>query len=96
MATRFKIDLGDEEVVVKVKPKHILMAERSGNNEATAESTYRLAWMASESDLDFDAWMDTVEDIEPLFDDDDAEAPVPPTTKGSRGSRSAQESLPSI
>jgi hypothetical protein len=90
MATRFKVELEDgSELVIKVKPKHILRSERAGNNEASAESTYRLAWMASESDVSFDEWMDMVDDIEPLFDsvEDDA---VPPTIKGSRGSRSVQ------
>lgn len=94
MATQFKITMEDGgELTVKVKPKHILRAERSGANEATAESTYRLAWFASGTELDFDDWMDSVDDIEPLFDEEpDADA-VPPTTKGSRGSRSAQASL---
>lgn len=90
MATRFKIETEDGgELIVKVKPKHILKAERTGANEATAESTYRLAWLACDTDLEFDEWMDTVDDITPLFDDEVGEE-VPPTTRGSRGSRSTQ------
>lgn len=87
--TRFKITTPDGEVLVKVKPKHILKTERLGSVEASAESTYRLAWLASETDQEFDEWIESVDDIEPLFDDDE-EGDVPPTTKGSRGSRSAQ------
>lgn len=93
MATRFKIEMEDgTEMTVKVKPKHILKMERSGDNEITAEATYRLAWLASGAEMSFDDWMETVDDIEPLIDEEVADA-VPPTTKGSRGSRSAQESL---
>ncbi len=91
MATQFKITVGDDVSTVTVKPKHILKSERSGMTEASAEATYRLAWMASESGLSFDDWIETVDDLEALFDEepkgDDA---VPPTTKGSRGSRSAR------
>lgn len=89
MATRFKIDTPEGELIVKVKPKHILKTERLGSVEASAESTYRLAWLASETDLEFDEWIDTVDDIEPIFDEEKEEAP--PTTSGSRGSRSARE-----
>jgi hypothetical protein len=89
MATQFKISTADGEVTVKVKPKHILKSERAGNTEATAESTYRLAWMASESDLTFDEWIDSVDEIDPIIDDVEA-VEVPPTTSGSRGSRSAR------
>lgn len=87
MQTRFKITTGDEEVIIRVKPKHIVLSERAGfGKEPSAESTYRMAWIAVGSDLDFDDWIDSVDDIDPIFDDgDDA---VPPTTKGSRGSRS--------
>lgn len=90
MATRFKIEMEDgSELILKVKPKHILRAERSGSSEASAESTYRLAWFASDSDLEFDEWMETVDDIVPLIDEE-IDGDVPPTTKGSRGSRSTQ------
>lgn len=87
MATRFKIVIDDEETIVKVKPKHILASELSGATEATAESTYRLAWSASETDKSFEEWIDVVDEIDPIFEESEGDA-VPPTTKGSRGSRS--------
>jgi hypothetical protein len=90
VATQFKITTDDGGTATyKVKPKHVLKAERQGKSEATAESTYWLAWSASGSELPFDEWIDSVDEIEPIFEDDEDEA-VPPTTSGSRGSRSAR------
>lgn len=90
MATQFKITTDDGlTAIYKVKPKHVLKAERQGKSEATAEATYWLAWSASGSEEPFDEWIDTVDEIEPIFDDSDEEE-VPPTTSGSRGSRSAR------
>ena len=86
--TKFKIIVDGQEEIVRVKPKHILKTERMGTVEASAESTYRLAWLAAGSDLSFDDWIESVDDIEPIFEGEEEE--VPPTTKGSRGSRSAQ------
>lgn len=90
MATQFKIIYEDTETTVKVKPKHILKAERSGHAEASAEATYWLAWAASDSPLSFDEWIELVDEIEPIFEDDKLEEELPPTRSGSRGSRSAQ------
>lgn len=90
MATQFKITNDDGETAIfKVKPKHVLKAERLGKSEATAESTYWLAWVASNSELTFDEWIDTVDEIEPIFEDEEV-VEVPPTTSGSRSSRSAR------
>ena len=91
MATRFKIELEDgTEMTVKVKPKHILKMERAGNDAASAENTYMLAWYASGTDLSFDDWMDIVEEIDPILDETFEDVDVPPTTSGSRGSRSTR------
>lgn len=89
MQTKFRIVMGDQETILKVKPKHIVLSERDGfGKEPSVESTYRMAWIASGTDLDFDEWLDLVDEIDPIFEDE-ADA-VPPTTKGSRGSRSEQ------
>lgn len=77
MATQFsvKYDDIDDVVVYTVKPKHILKVEReSGGLQASIEASYMLAWMASGSDVTFDEWLDTVEDITPLGVDEDVEA----------------------
>jgi hypothetical protein len=61
----------------KVKPRHILNAERSGGGMAsTVEATYKLAFAASGRDGDFDAWMESVDDIQPEVD---GEAVLPTT-----------------
>jgi hypothetical protein len=92
MATKFKITVRDTVTTVAVKPKHILQSEREQkqNDLDPVEATYRLAWMASGSDLGFEEWLDTVDDIDPILppDAEDGEADeVPPTTAGSRRSR---------
>ena len=68
---------GGEEVTYAVRPKHLVLAERNGGVEATVESSFKLTWLASGSDLDFDSWLDLVEEIVPV----DAEAePERPTS----------------
>lgn len=90
MATQFKITIGDNSETFTVKPKHVLHAERKFKDMEPVEGTYRLAWLASGTSEDFDDWMDSVDDIEPILDDAyEEEQPEPgPTTKGSRASRS--------
>ena len=88
MATQFKITKSGKEEIVTVKPKHVLRSEREGGiAEASVESTFRLAYFASGSTQDFDEWIEDVDDITPILDED-TEADIPPTTKGSRRSRS--------
>lgn len=67
-------DDGTEETF-PVKPKHLLKAERTGGVEASVESSFRLAWLASGSDQDFDDWLDTVAEISP-GDEGDADLPT--------------------
>ena len=74
MATKFTVvyDNGNTEIYT-VKPKHILRIERdNGGLDASLEASYSLAWLAAASDLSFDEWLDTVEDIAPV-----GEAEVP-------------------
>ena len=63
---KFKVtfDNGSEETF-KVKPRHILAVERNGGVETTVEASYKLAHLASGSSDDFDAWLESVEDIQP-------------------------------
>jgi hypothetical protein len=92
MATKFTIVTGETSETFTVKPGHILRSEREGKDDSPIESTYRLAWYASGSTLGFDEWINGVDDIIPILPDDvvkdDGEAEVPPTTAGSRPSRS--------
>ena len=92
MATKFTIISGEKSETFTVKPRDILRSERDGrNDEAPIESTYRLAWYASGSDLEFDEWIGGVDDIIPIIPDDEAvEEEIPPTTAASRRSRSTQ------
>ena len=55
---------GTEETF-SVKPKHLLKAERTGGIEPNVESSFRLAWMASNSTEKFEEWLDTVDEITP-------------------------------
>ena len=83
MATQFKITVEDKEEVYTVKPKHVLKIEReSGGITANIESSYTLAWLATESKLSFDDWIDTVDDIEAIDTDEDAEVDAVNPTKG--------------
>jgi hypothetical protein len=88
--TKFTIVRGDETETVVVKPRHVLRIEREFNEQEPVEITYRMAWMASGTDMEFDAWMDTVDEITAILPEDleDKDEEVPPTTKGSRTSRS--------
>lgn len=89
--TKFRIVKGDEETVVALKPKHMLKIEREYKDLEPIESTYHMAWMASGEDVDFDTWIDGVDDIIPILPEgleDEAEEEVPPTTAASRRSRS--------
>lgn len=89
MATKFKVTVGDTTTEYTVKPKHILRAEREGGVEATAESSFMLAWYAAGAPgASMDEWLDTVDDIVPVVDAVDAKDEVPPTTAASRRSRS--------
>jgi len=92
MATQFKVEIDGKTEVYTVKPKHILKAERGGGVEATAESSYMLAWYAAGSPLgSMEEWLETVDDITPIVPEDAEEAKtdeIPPTTAGSRRSRS--------
>jgi hypothetical protein len=91
MATQFTIITGDTSETFTVKPKHILRSEREGKDESPVESTYRLAYYAAGAAVPFDEWIELVDDIVPILPDDDVAADeVPPTTGGSRRSRSAQ------
>ena len=92
MATKFTIIRGDDEVTVTVKPKHILASERQDSDLSPVEATYKLAWRASGSPDPFDDWLDKVDDIVPILPDDaqDDEEEIPPTTAGSRRSRSTR------
>lgn len=84
MQTRFKITTGDQVEIIKVKPMHIVLSERAGfGKEPSAESTYRMAWIAAGSEMNFDEWLNSVDDIDPMFEEEDDV--VPPVTKGSRG-----------
>ena len=81
MATRFKVMADGEETVYTVKPKHILKIEReSGGLEANIESSYKLAYLATGSELSFDDWLDGVDDLEPMDEDEEPR----PTKGGSR------------
>lgn len=81
MATRFVVSENGEETVYTVKPKHILKIEReSGGLEANIESSYKLAYLATGSDKSFDEWLDGVDDIEPMDEDEEPR----PTKSGSR------------
>lgn len=70
-----KFEDGTEETF-PVKPKHLLKAERTGGVEANVESSFRLAWLASNSTEEFEAWLDTVDEILPA----DAEVVDLPTS----------------
>ncbi len=81
MATRFMVLQNGEETVYTVKPKHILKIEReSGGLEANIESSYKLAFLATGSELSFEEWLDGVDDIEPMDEDEEPR----PTKGGSR------------
>ena len=79
MATIFKVDYEDGDTVeVRVKPRHILSVERTGGSlDATIEASYKLAWLAAQSDLSFEDWLDTVDDIEPIeVEGEEEERPI--------------------
>ncbi len=81
MATRFMVLQNGEETVYTVKPKHILKVEReTGGLEANIESSYKLAFLATGSELSFEEWLDGVDDIEPMDEDEEPR----PTKGGSR------------
>lgn len=94
MTTKFTIITGDTEDTFTVKPKHILKSEQEDADLSPVEATYRLAWRASGSAEPFEDWIDGVDDIIPILPDDDEdkkdEETVPPTTAGSRRSRSTR------
>lgn len=90
MATQFTIITGDTSETFTVKPKHILKSEREGKDESPVESTYRLAYYAAGATVPFDEWIELVDDIVPILPADFEADEVPPTTGGSRRSRSAQ------
>lgn len=72
MATRFKVLEGDTATVYTVKPKHILKIEReSGGIQADIESSYKLAWLATGTSEKFEEWLDHVDDIEPIDEDEE-------------------------
>lgn len=91
-STKFEVVVDGVTTVYTVKPKHVLKSERLGKNDKPVESTYHLAWYASGSELPFDEWIDSVDEINPILpdEDEDDEEAVPPTTAGSRRSRSTQ------
>ena len=50
---------------VRIRPKHTVAYEREfGDFDEKLEGTYRLVWMASASSKEFDAWLDTVADVD--------------------------------
>lgn len=64
----------------KLGPKALLAAEDVLGEEARTRpmrSTFIAAWKASKSDLEFDAWLDTVDDVEEA----DEATSVDPTTE---------------
>lgn len=64
---------------VKIGPKALLAAEDELGEEARTKpmrATFIAGWKGSGSDLDFDAWLDTVED----FAESDEAPNVDPTT----------------
>lgn len=87
--TKFTIVRGDESTTVSIKPRHILRIEREFNEASPVETTYLMAWMASGTTQAFEEWMDDIDEIVPILPPDlEEEEEVPPTTKGSRTSRS--------
>jgi hypothetical protein len=91
--TKFTIVTGDTSETFSVRPRDILRSEREAKDESPVESTYRLAWYSSKSELPFEEWIDSVDDIIPILPEDQedgTEDDVPPTTAGSRPSRSAR------
>jgi hypothetical protein len=79
MSAKFKITYAgaDEAVVLSVRPIDILRIEReAGPNgmEATIESSYKLAWMAARTELDFESWLEGIDDIEPVEQPADKDA----------------------
>jgi hypothetical protein len=68
---KFAIKFEDgSDAVYAVKPKHLLKAERTGGVEANVESSFRLAWLASGSDAEFEEWLDTVDEIAPAEEEE--------------------------
>ena len=54
-------------IEIVVKPRHLIRhrretraAEKAGNEIDIVEEGYRIAWIAAETDLPFDEWMDIV------------------------------------
>ena len=75
----FTVKYESKEVadVVKVKPRHLVRFEdKFGDMAETATATYQLCWLASDSGMDFNEWIDTVDSIDPLEDEDDQERPT--------------------
>ena len=74
MATKFDITIDGKMETFTVKPKHILSIEReSGGISANIESSYKLAYLATESKLSFEDWLDGVDDIEAVDQEEVAE-----------------------
>jgi hypothetical protein len=87
--TKFTIVRGEESTTVAIKPRHILRIEREFNDASPVETTYLMAWMASGTTTPFEEWMDDIDEIIPILPEDvEDDEEVPPTTKGSRTSRS--------
>lgn len=81
MRLEYRITFDDGRVVdVRTKPKHLLAFERDGRKlDATVECAYRLAYAAlraGDGFPDFDAWLDTVDDVEAIGD-----TPIQPGTE---------------
>jgi hypothetical protein len=78
MATQFTVQYEDgAKKTYTVKPKHILKVEREGGGlSASIESSYKLAWLSSNTEKTFDEWLEIVDDIEPV---DDTEGDTNPT-----------------
>jgi hypothetical protein len=93
-STKFTIVIGDSTETFTVRPRDILKSERESKNlqDSPIESTYRLAWYAAGAPATFDEWIDTVDELTPILPEDEEgeEEAVPPTTAGSRRSRSTQ------
>lgn len=84
MARQVTINYEDgSEDTVALKPKHLIAAERlikGAVDQHGIEATFMAAWKATRSSLKFDAWLDTVENLEEVpADEDDDEAEVDPT-----------------
>lgn len=75
-APKFKITINGKETILVAKPRHILKSMREDvdpnlKDVTAGESGYRLAWHAAGTELSFESWIESLDDLEPLKDTDD-------------------------